>query len=472
MRCSRLAAANEVLREAQQFLISKAEASAEHTNMLLLELASLRKDREEVQTAVRHERLSLAEQQEDLQRQWERLNATESAVEFSKKQLALQQQENALLRDQVVSLQETVNRLTDKLSSTSRRASSPGSGHQSTRQQGVLFFPPTHGGLNSLSDPPNFYHSPQRPLAERRDMVDEHEPRVTLPPLPDALLQQDSDHPSHFLSAASAPPMEAASLFHETPQRVFVQANVSPPPLPTPLQEYTKSMREALDMANYVSRALPDLGAGASPEEAAAGSRRGPAGSKQAAPSAFIAEYEAAFTGVANTGQQSEEAKKRFDVDSVAVSATAALKKFQEITAGTRAGSDDDGSPPPPPPPADDESPKPLHSLTTTDFTRGLYRASTAQNDAYLQLLGLSSRSSNGILGGSSTGGPTIPRPAPHVEPPESANSPGRRQSPSRARPTQRQSFGSQRASALGTTAAGARASAATTQQPAQFLEK
>jgi hypothetical protein len=333
LRCSRLGAANQVLRDAQQFLLAKCEAAAEHSNMLGFELESLRKEREDLLTSLRSERVHFEEQREDLNRKWDHIGATEDSLASAKKQLMISQQESSLLKDQLCSLQDAVNKLTERLSnqhrqrtpekrlvaaptqttrsedrpeSAGRRGTTPprlrdaprsslaarGTSPTTSRRTGTLLLDP------SEVMPANFYHSPQRHLPPYLPSEEKYHHDV----------DRNESEPRPQIGWAAegegdAPPAAPhdASMHHFTPDRqpqqhhhhVWHQTSVSPAPLASPLTEYTRSMKAALERADYVSAglsaALPRLsGRSGSSEERRRSSRT----SSPKAPSAFMRDYE------------------------------------------------------------------------------------------------------------------------------------------------------------------------------------
>ncbi|CUI14079.1 Hypothetical protein, putative [Bodo saltans] len=340
LRCSRLGAANQVLRDAQQFLLAKCEAAAEHSNMLGFELEALRKEREDLLTSLRSERIHFEEQREDLNRKWEHIGATEEALAAARKQLLISNQESSLLKDQLCSLQDAVNKLTERLSSqhrqktpekrlvaaptrTTRSEDRPESaGRRGTTPPRVRALPePTRisvlGGVRGSSPttsrrtgtlfvdasevlPANFYHSPQHApyyVPSHHQDVDgnESEPRPQIGWAAEGESAADDAPPS-------AP--QEASMHHFTPDRhlllpqaqqehIWHQTSISPAPLASPLTEYTRSMKAALERADYVSAglsaALPRLsGRSGSIEQRHKPVRT----SSPKAPSAFMRDYE------------------------------------------------------------------------------------------------------------------------------------------------------------------------------------
>lgn len=453
LRCSRLGAANQVLRDAQQFLLAKCEAAAEHSNMLSFELDALRKEREELFATIRSERIHFEEQREDLNRRWDHISEVENSLAGSRKQVLIAQQENSLLKDQLCSLQDAVNKLTERLAlatqqnrqrtpekrlvaaptqsvraedrpdSAGRRGTPPRgrSGERRTNQPGRHF-----GTLRvdpSGPMPVNFYDSPNhRNLyqgAVGTTIGNQQSPNNRSP----TEVDRNESEPRHQIGwslAADAegeatppppPPPQEASMHHHTPenrsrsqqQQVWHTTSVSPAPLPSPLTEYTRSMKAALERADYVSAglsaSLPRLSGRAPASEQATGAKRGTAAS------AFMEDYEsyirshpliaAAAIGEEEHSnshhqapqppvkpppsptaadrprspllQRTVEPLRRYDVDGAGVSATVALKKFRESTQSAFAPSiapasylsevnddvdrDDSNSPPPPPPP-------------------------------------------------------------------------------------------------------------------------
>lgn len=428
LRCSRLGAANQVLRDAQQFLLAKCEASAEHSNMLGFELDALRKEREELLASIRTERIHFDEQREDMNRRWEHISSTEEALASTRRQLMLSQQESSLLKDQLCSLQDAVNKLTERLAhqhrqrtpekrlvaaptqavrsedrpeSAGRRGTTPPRARATydsfgrsnspiaSKRTGTLFVNP------SAQLPPNFYHSPQHDQSSRQAPQRTQSPqdveRNESEPRPQIGWEPESEQGN----AIDAAPSEAS--MHHTPdgrrreetQHIWHQMSISPAALPSPLTEYTRSMKAALERADYVSAGLSAVLPRLSGRSQSSGEERRTASFNAATTpkSAFMKDYEtyirshplvalgdevevqqqhqqqhrgdhddgnstsyapafeaqlvsaaAPHVQSTNTGERSpllaraSDPYARFDVDAAGVSATMALRKFRDST--------------------------------------------------------------------------------------------------------------------------------------------
>lgn len=390
MRCARLAAANQVLRDAQQFLLGKCAAAAENANTLALELDALRRDRESQNESIRDERAALRQHKDELDRRVQQMDALEQTLMSSKKQIMNLNNENSLMREQIVSLQDSLNRMTERVSvlaasndrseqqdrpiiepsparrssSSERRANTPDRTNAQTAGRR------TYGTLSYSTGEPapaNFYHSPSRNFAVLEQPLrsatptrrsSSRESRGTPPP-----------PPPHNTSGGKVSPQRRID-------RLFLPGMIHPAREPQ-TDDAVVPMKAALDIMKHVtsgiSHSLPLL-SGRSATDSPSG---------VAAAEAFLKEYEAAFHAKSSGKQQGESSTsphilgtqqqglsgavkgdslshQKFEIDK-GLTVHDAIKKFQ---------GDIPPPPPPPPPPHDDDddAESPERPTTSSDY--------------------------------------------------------------------------------------------------------